>query len=215
MLPFNSCWKSFLEDTDIDWWRRRASGLYEQGEQVYPQREYVFRAFNECPHEDLKVVIVGEEPYEDTSADGLAFSVPSRTRLPLSLCNILNEVVHDLGIAVKHDGDLVRWARQGVLLLNSRLTIGQQGPVRWKDFTRQVLRTIYRNKTRIVFMLWGEHAHASGRDLVNGRNNHLVLRASHPSPRSASSKCCPFVGCEHFRKASAMLAEQGREVNWK
>lgn len=224
MPPFNQSWKSFLGDAYVDRWRRRASALYaQQGQQVYPQQTHVFRAFDKCPIYCLKVVIVGEEPYENKNADGLAFSVSGRTRVPPSLCNILSEIRYDLDIAVRHDGSLVRWARQGVLLLNSSLTVGQRGDsVRWGHFTKKVLKKIYEQRIGVVFMLWGKEANKRGRDFVDNHNGHRVLRSSHPSPQSASNTLQTasntfdsFVDCQHFSRANARLVERGRPpVNW-
>ena len=226
MPPFNQSWRCFLDDAYVDRWRCKAAALYAQpGQKVYPQQADVFRAFNECPFDCLKVVIVGEkpyenEPYENEPADGLAFSVPSRQRVPPTLCNILSEIHHDLDITVKHDGNLVRWARQGVLLLNSSLTVGQMDrSITWGSFTNKVLKKIYERRTGVVFMLWGKAANERGRGFVSDHRGHLVLRSSHPSPQgaspqSASSTSNPFIGCQHFEVANAWLIEQGRPINW-
>ena len=217
MPPFNQSWRCFLGDACVDIWRCRAAALYAQpGQQeVYPQQADVFRAFNECPFDCLKVVIVGEKPYKNGHADGLAFSVPSRQHVPPTLCNILSEIHHDLDITVKHDGNLVRWARQGVLLLNSSLTVGQMGrSITWGSFTNEVLKKIYEQRTGVVFMLWGEAANRRGRGFVDNHNGHRVLRSSHPSPQSASRTSDPFICCRHFEVANAWLVEQGRPINW-
>ena len=134
MPPFIQSWKSFLGDAYVEEWRGRAHALYEQQEPpVFPQQVDVFRAFNECPLDCLKVVIVGEEPYTN-DADGLVFSVPDGIPVPPSLWIIFSEICHDLHIAVQHtNGNLVRWAQQGVLLLNSKLTIGRRR--QWGYFT--------------------------------------------------------------------------------
>ena len=217
MPPFDEPWRQFLGSSRVDKWRRKASCLYAQGYQVYPEQPKVFEAFNVCPHDQLKVVIVGEAPYENDNADGLAFSVPDRERVPLALCNVLNEVLHNLDIAVSHDGNLARWARQGVLLLNSRLTIGQRPhSIRWGKFVDHVLEKISEMPNGVVFMLWGDLAHRRGTDIDN--NRHLVLRSSHPSPKSAFTAVgqhCAFVGCGHFRRANEWLACRDiAEVNW-
>ena len=147
--------------------------------------------------------MVLSEPYDNGDADGLAFSVPGRKRVPQTLCNILSEILHDLGIAVKHDGNLVRWAQQGVLLLNSRLTIGQTpDSIRWGFFTDRVLKKISEERTGIVFMLWGNTAQERGEHIVNN-GEHRVLRSSHPSTKSARNEPNPFVGCQHFSKSMA------------
>lgn len=224
MPPFNQSWKSFLGDAYVDRWRRKARALYAQpGQRVYPQQENVFRAFDECPLDCLKVVIVGEEPYENENADGLAFSVSGRARVPPSLCNILSEIHYDLGIAVGHDGNLERWARRGVLLLNSSLTVGQiSDSIRWGYFAKKVLKKIYEQRTSVMFMIWGKEANERGRDFVDNHNGHRVLRSSHPSPQSASNTLQiasntsgSFVDCQHFSRANEWLEERDRPpVNW-
>ena len=217
MPHVDQTWKRFLGDDLIGRWQGKASGLYGLQQQVYPQRENVFRAFNECPFGELKVVIVGEAPYPNENANGLAFSVQHGKRLPPSLCTILSEVLHDLDIDVKHDGDLTRWARQGVLLLNSSLTIGHTSRIMWGLFTSKVLKAIHQRKCRIVFMLWGSRAVKRGSDL-NDHNGHLVLKSSHPSPisnSSTSTPLSPFRGCQHFLQASDFLANHGKTVDWR
>lgn len=222
MPPFNQSWKSFLGDAYVDGWRRKARALYAQpGQRVYPQQENVFRAFDECPLDCLKVVIVGEEPYENENADGLAFSVPDGIPVPPSLWIIFSEICHDLHIAVQHtNGNLVRWAQQGVLLLNSKLTIGRRR--QWGYFTQFVLRKTSEENDSIVFMLWGAKAQDRGEYIVNNNDEHLVLRSSHPSPQSAFNMPDPafnmpdpFVGCRHFSRANEWLEERDRPpVNW-
>ena len=213
MPPFNQSWKCFLGAAYVDEWRDKARELYaQQGQQVYPQQAHVFRAFNVCPLDCLKVVIVGEEPYENGNADGLAFSVSGRARVPPSLCNILSEIRYDLDIAVRHDGNLVRWAQQGVLLLNSKLTIGRRR--QWGYFTQFVLKKISEEKDGIVFMLWGALAQDRGEHIVNHNDEHLVLRSSHPSPQSAFNMPDPFVGCQHFSQAREWLEQRELAVDW-
>ena len=156
---------------------------------------------------------MGEAPYENENADGLAFSVPDQILVPPSLWIIFSEICHDLHIDVQHtNGNLVRWAQQGVLLLNSKLTIGRRR--KWGYFTQFVLRKISeQNDDGIVFMLWGEKAQDRGEYIVN--DEHLVLRSSHPSPQSAFNMADPFVGCRHFSKANEWLVERGKPpVNW-
>ena len=219
MPPFDTSWRSFLGGAYVDGWRRNAHALYEPaGQEVYPQQANVFRAFQECPRGHLKVVIVGEAPYDNGNADGLAFSVPSGVPVPPSLWIVFSTIwrefdpVHDVQHA---DGNLVRWAQQGVLLLNSRLTIGQiPDSIRWGFFTRRVLEKIYEDMTGIVFMLWGNEAQKRGEHIVNN-GEHLVLRSSHPSPQSAWNEPNPFVGCQHFSRANQWLIQRGHtDVDW-
>ena len=217
MPPFDPSWKRFLGDAYVEDWRQRADGLYTPAGQpcVYPDRRNVFRAFEECPLDCLKVVIVGEDPYGNGHADGLALSVPSGKPVPRSLWIVFSEICHELQITVQHEnGNLARWAQQGVLLLNSRLTIGQKTPIQWESFTGCVLRKISEKKTGVVFMLWGSKARALEPCIV-GSGRHFVLRTSHPSPQGAWHESGPFVGCQHFRRANKWLIGQGRPaVNW-
>ena len=155
---------------------------------------------------------MGEEPYTN-DADGLAFSVPDGIPVPPSLWIIFSEICHDLNIAVQHtNGNLVRWAQQGVLLLNSKLTIGRRR--QWGHFTQFVLQKISEEKDGIVFMLWGAKAQERGEHIVNSNDEHLVLRSSHPSPQSAFNTLDPFVGCRHFSRAREWLEHRGLEVDW-
>lgn len=225
MPPFDQCWKHFLGEATVDCWQRKAADLYDRRQDVHPrQANDVFRAFNECPLARLKVVIVGQAPYDNAPADGLAFSVPDGVPVPPSLWIMFSEICHDLRIPVQHtNGNLERWARQGILLLNSSLTLteGQPGEnVDWDSFIDHVVERISRRvpagpghigptASGIVFMLWGNEAKERERRIVNGSNDHLVLTSSHPAPRSAFRTSKPFVGCRHFSEANAWLARQG------
>jgi len=189
---------------------------YQDGA-VYPAPKNIFRAFDLCPFEKVEVVILGQDPYHgERQATGLAFAVDENTKLPPSLQNIFKEIESDLGAPLVHrDGDLSRWAEQGVLLLNATLTVRAHTPGShqdhgWEQFTDAVIRTLSDEREHLVFMLWGNYARAKGAHI--DRAKHLVLEAPHPSPFSANSG---FFGCKHFSKANDYLLAHGRtSVDW-
>lgn len=189
---------------------------------VFPQPRNIFRAFELCPFDEVKVVILGQDPYHGKGqANGLAFSVSDGVAVPPSLQNIYKEMVADLGLGADvlqsagHNGNLDHWARQGVLLLNATLTVaaGQAGSHQkkgWEEFTDSVIRAISDQKERVVFLLWGRYAQQKGQMIDCSK--HLVLEAAHPSPFSAFSG---FFGCRHFSKANAYLKSHGKEeIRW-
>jgi uracil-DNA glycosylase len=183
---------------------------------VYPPPKYIFNAFDLCPFEKVKVVILGQDPYHGAKqAHGLSFSVPDGVRVPPSLKNIYKELQADLGTSVPTTGNLERWAQQGVLLLNATLTVraGQPGSHQkkgWEEFTDAVIRKISDEKEHVVFMLWGNYAKAK-RELIDD-TKHLVLEAAHPSPYSAN---IGFFGCKHFSRANEYLEKSGiTQIHW-
>jgi len=183
---------------------------------VYPPPKYIFNAFDLCPFDRVKVVILGQDPYHGTAqAHGLCFSVPKGVTIPPSLKNIYKELESDVGIPIPATGNLEKWAEQGVLLLNATLTVraGQPGSHQnkgWEEFTDDVIRRISDEKEHVVFMLWGNYAKAK-RVLIN-TNKHLVLEAAHPSPFSAYNG---FFGCKHFSRANEYLRANGKkEIAW-
>ena len=183
---------------------------------IYPPGPLIFNAFNKTPFDKVKVVLLGQDPYHGPGqAHGLCFSVPEGVQPPPSLINIFKEINSDLGIPVPPNGDLTRWAEQGVLLLNAILTVraGQASSHRehgWEQFTDAVIKTISDKKSGVVFLLWGKYAR-SKKALIDG-NKHLILEAPHPSPYSADYG---FFGCRHFSKANNYLVQQGKEpVKW-
>ncbi|MDE1919296.1 MAG: uracil-DNA glycosylase [Patescibacteria group bacterium] len=189
---------------------------YQEGK-VFPPPKSIFRAFDLCPFEKVKVVILGQDPYHgEKQANGLAFAVDEHTVVPPSLQNIFKEIASDLGKPLVHtDGDLSRWAKQGVLLLNATLTVrahaaGSHQERGWELFTDAAIRALSDEREHLVFMLWGNYAKAKGAHI--DRSKHLVLEAPHPSPFSAANG---FFGCRHFSKANAYLAEHGEEpIHW-
>lgn len=184
---------------------------------VYPPPRDVFRAFDLCPFEKTKMVILGQDPYHGRGqANGLSFAVGKNVPLPPSLQNIFKEIESDLGKPFAHrDGDLARWASQGVLLLNATLTVrasaaGSHQHRGWETFTDAAIRALSEGREHLVFMLWGNYAKAKGASIDHAR--HLVLEAPHPSPFSAASG---FFGCKHFSKANAYLLAHGEApIDW-
>ena len=184
----------------------------------YPPKESIFAAFNYCSFANLKVVIIGQDPYHgEGEANGLCFSVNDGVKIPPSLRNIFRELNDDLGILfMPSSGNLERWARQGVLLLNASLTVRKDKPnshkhLQWNTFTDAVIEIISNEKQNMVFLLWGSFAQKKG--LKIDRNKHLVLECGHPSPMSANQG--KWFGNKHFSKTNAYLAEKGiSEIDW-
>ncbi len=185
---------------------------------VFPTRP--FRALEETPLESVRVVILGQDPYHTRGkAEGLAFSVPEGEKIPPSLRNIFKEIEAEFGGPRRCTTSLLDWARSGVLLLNTILTVEEGRPLShaklgWEAFTGAVVRRVAETSPHAVFLLWGEPAQRFARGIPEGR--HLVLTASHPSPLSASRGKVPFLGCGHFRKANDALLARGLEpVSWR
>ena len=183
---------------------------------VYPPPKQVLRAFDECPFESVKVVILGQDPYHGAGqANGLCFAVNPGVTPPPSLRNIFKELESDVGHAVNRDTDLSRWAAQGVLLLNATLTVradtaGSHQGRGWEQFTDAAIRTLAEEREHLVFILWGNYARKKGAFI--DRTRHLVIESAHPSPFSAHSG---FFGSRPFSKANAYLREMGKgEVVW-
>ncbi|MBQ7342075.1 MAG: uracil-DNA glycosylase [Alistipes sp.] len=179
---------------------------------IYPRGSNIFRAFDKCPFERLKVVIIGQDPYHGPGqAHGLCFSVAEGVPFPPSLQNIFKEVHADTGAEIPLSGNLDRWAEQGVLLLNAVLTVREHEAAShagrgWETFTDAVVRAVAERKEGVVYMLWGSYAQRKGAIADPSRN--LILKAVHPSPLSAYRG---FLGCRHFSQANAYLASIGKE----
>ena len=183
---------------------------------VYPPASKIFEAFNQTPFDDVKVVIIGQDPYHGPGqANGLSFSVNPGVSLPPSLLNIFKEIQAETGAPIPTDGDLSRWARQGVLLLNSSLTVREHEPkshsrAGWETLTDEAVRKLAAEREGIVFMLWGSDAIKKGAFIDRGR--HLVLTSPHPSPLSAHRG---FFGNGHFNKANEYLIQHGKSpIQW-
>lgn len=184
--------------------------------QIFPPGKQIFNAFNLCPFDKVKVVILGQDPYhDDGQANGLCFSVNDNVPFPPSLQNIFKEISDDLKKPIPASGDLTRWAKQGVLLLNSILTVrahqaSSHKDKGWEIFTDRVIKEISENKKNIVFMLWGSYAKNKGIQI--DKSKHLVLTSVHPSPLSVYRG---FFGCKHFSRANEYLREHNiEEIEW-
>ena len=186
--------------------------------EIYPQEKEIFSAFNYCSIKDVKVVIVGQDPYHGKGqANGYCFSVNEGQKHPPSLMNIFKEIEKELGIPYPKSGDLARWASQGVFLLNATLTVesgmaGSHQKQGWETFTDSVIETINKSTEKVVFMLWGGFAKKKGKKI--NRNKHLVLESGHPSPLSAIRGY--WFGNNHFSLCNIFLKKEGKkEIDWK
>jgi uracil-DNA glycosylase len=183
---------------------------------VYPPGKEIFRSFDACDFDKVKVVIIGQDPYHGPGqANGLCFSVREDMKMPPSLVNIFKEIRNDLGKPIPQNGDLERWAHQGVLLLNATLTVRASSPGShqnkgWETFTDAVIKTISDQKEYVVFLLWGAYAQKKGE--IIDRQKHYVLLSPHPSPFSADRG---FFGNKHFSKTNDYLKSKGlKEIDW-
>ncbi|MBQ0077485.1 MAG: uracil-DNA glycosylase [Bacteroidales bacterium] len=183
---------------------------------IYPPGNSIFKAFDLCPLDNVKVVILGQDPYHGPGqAMGLSFSVPEGIAMPPSLRNIYHEIETDLGVRMSSSPDLTPWAQQGVLLLNAILTVRGGQPashsaIGWQQFTDAVISTISQRCSGVVFMLWGNFARSKAALIDPSR--HLILEAAHPSPLARGA----FFGCRHFSRANAYLCANGRgPIDWK
>ncbi len=220
-VRIESGWKEALKDEfSKDYFRQLTDYIRSEYQRtdckVYPAAKNIFAAFDECPYDKVKVVIIGQDPYHGPGqAHGLCFSVNPGVAMPPSLRNIFKEVSADTGAPMPADGSLTRWANQGVLLLNSALTVREHQPkshsgIGWETFTDAVVEKLNRDKEGLVFILWGSDAIAKGKKI--DRAKHLVLESVHPSPLSASRG---FFGNHHFTRANAYLESQGKTpIEW-
>lgn len=187
------------------------------GKTVYPPGKLIFNAFNSTPLPNVKVVIIGQDPYhQPQQAMGLSFSVPQGVRIPPSLRNVYKELARSIeGFTPPHHGDLSHWAEQGVFLLNAVLTVEQSkaashSKIGWQTFTDAVIRTISGQRTGVVFMLWGNFAKRKA-ELIDASKHH-ILQAVHPSPLAGNG----FQGCNHFAHANELLQQQGAQpIDWQ
>lgn len=221
-IAIHDSWKNVLEKEFEQAYfqqlteRVRQAYIHQKGS-IFPKGSQIFRAFDLCPFDQLKVVILGQDPYPTRGhAHGLCFSVEPDVRpFPKSLLNIFKEIHGDLGISMPENGNLARWAEQGVLLLNSSLTVEEGMPdshkgFGWEKFTDAVIQTINGEKTGIVFILWG--AKAISKEAFIDHSKHLILKSVHPSPLSAHRG---FFGCKHFSKTNEFLKMMEQtEIQW-
>ncbi len=185
--------------------------------QIYPAGNNIFKAFEKTPFQQVKLVILGQDPYHGPNqAHGLSFSVQDGVAIPRSLKNIFKELQSDIGISIPTSGNLTAWAEKGVLLLNASLTVRANEPashaqIGWLNFTDAVISILSSNKKDLVFLLWGKFAQEK-QLLIDGRK-HFVLKAAHPSPFSADKG---FFGCKHFSKSNEFLMQKGIDpIDWK
>ncbi len=218
-VKIEDSWKEVLQDEfSKEYFIELTSKVREAylSKTVFPSPELVFNAFDLCPFDQVKVVILGQDPYHGPGqAHGLSFSVPDGVRTPPSLQNIYKEIRDDLGKDIPTSGNLERWAKQGVLLLNATLTVemaqaNSHQAFGWEKFTDAVIKAISDQKEHVVFMLWGSYARS--KSALIDWEKHSILEAPHPSPLSAHRG---FLGCKHFSQANSYLKEQGLgEIAW-
>lgn len=218
-VKIEESWKQALQaEFEKPYFAKLVSYLHSEkakGEVIYPSGPNIFRAFELTPIQNIKVVILGQDPYHNPGqAMGLSFSVPEGMPAPPSLLNIFKEIQNDIGVQMSGNPNLEPWAKQGVLLLNAILTVrgGQAAShqnIGWEEFTDAVISHISNNCKGIVFMLWGNFARSKAA-LINP-NRHLILEAPHPSPLARGA----FFGCKHFSKANNFLTFMGKKpIDW-
>lgn len=221
-VQLDESWKynlaEFLLSPQMDALRDFLLQEKQQNKVIYPPSSLIFNALNTTPLNQVKVVIIGQDPYHGPNqAHGLSFSVQRGVALPPSLRNIFHELHTDLGIPVPRHGDLTHWAEQGVLLLNSVLTVQAGQPTShqkqgWEDFTDHVIDVLNQQREHIVFILWGAYAQRKGQRI--DPNKHLILKAAHPSPLAANRG--GFFGCKVFSKSNNYLKQNGIEpIDWQ
>lgn len=220
MVSFNNDWDQLLaQEFSKEYYLNLRQFLIREYKHytIYPNMYNIFEALKLSSRKDTKVVILGQDPYHgEGQAHGLAFSVPPSIPIPPSLMNIFKELHSDLGCTIPNNGCLIPWAKQGVLLLNTSLTVRANMPNShrgkgWEIFTDKVIELVNEKETPVVFMLWGNNAKQKAKLIDNDR--HLVLTSVHPSPLSAFGG---FFGCRHFSKANEFLRQTGQtEINWQ
>lgn len=218
-VKIEESWRSRLQsEFDAPYFEKLTNFVRQEYQQcrIFPPGRLIFNAFNLCPFDKTKVVIIGQDPYHELGqAQGLSFSVPEGVRIPPSLINIYKEIQDDLGVPMNPSGDLTRWAQQGVLLLNATLTVreGHAGSHQghgWEQFTDAVIRVLSKERTGLVFILWGSYAQSKA--YMIDQQKHLVLKSVHPSPLSAHRG---FFGNHQFSKTNAYLVQQGlTPIQW-
>lgn len=218
-VKIESGWKALLNgEFNKDYFKALTEFLIAEkasGKIIFPKGSLIFNCFDSTPFDDVKVVILGQDPYHNPGqAHGLSFSVPDGVKFPPSLVNIFKELQTDLGVEPPASGCLSRWAAQGVFLLNAILTVraseaASHSKIGWIEFTDSVIKLISDNKTGVVFLLWGNFAKGK-KALIDG-SKHFVLEAAHPSPLAGGA----FFGCKHFSKTNEILLSLGKEpINW-
>ncbi len=219
-IKINDDWKEFLkEEFNKNYFleiKKRYIQALNNNAIIYPPANLTFNAFNLTPLDGLKIVLLGQDPYhQPNQAMGLSFSVPYGVKIPPSLLNIYKELKTDLDIEPSKSGDLSSWAKQGILLLNSILSVEAGKPAShsswgWQEFSDAVISKLSLEKSGLIFMLWGNYA-KSKKALID-TNKHFILEAAHPSPLARTG----FLGCKHFSKANEILRNLGKNpINWR
>jgi len=218
-LDLPNSWKALLSDeSDKDYFQKLTDFVNDEysSHEIFPSRELIFNAFDKCSVEDVKVVILGQDPYHTPGvAHGLCFSVPDGVKIPPSLRNIYKELLTDVDKEIPKTGNLEHWAEQGVLMLNATLTVrsheaGSHQKKGWETFTDTVIKKISDSKEDVVFILWGAYAQKKG--ALIDESKHYILKSVHPSPLSASRG---FFGQKHFSKTNEFLSSKGLpEISW-
>jgi len=218
-ITIHESWKSKLYDQfTAPYFLQLKEFLVDEKKQysVFPPGKQIFAAFDHTPFENIKVVIIGQDPYHGPGqANGLCFSVSPGIAKPPSFTNIFKELEVDLGIPIPKSGNLEPWADQGVLLLNATLTVranqaGSHQKKGWEQFTDSVIKTISEQRKGVIFLLWGRFAHTK-EELID-KNKHFILKAAHPSPLARGA----FFGCKHFSKTNELLQQQGlKPIDWR
>ena len=220
ILHLHKEWKKFLrEELNSNHFQSIISNLEieRKNHTIFPKNDVIFEAFNFTKPSNIKIVILGQDPYHGKDqAQGLAFSVPNGMKIPPSLRNIFKELQSDLNHSISSNGNLYSWAKQGILLLNSTLTVreriaGSHQGLGWETFTDSVIKKISDEKVGVIFLLWG--AFAKKKSVLIDNNKHHILTAPHPSPFSAYRG---FLGCRHFSKTNKILLNNNQPpINWK
>jgi uracil-DNA glycosylase len=219
-IQLEPSWKALLKDEfSQDYFSLIKQFILNEkakGKAVYPPGKLMFNAFNLTPFDQVKVVILGQDPYHGLGqAHGLSFSVPFGVKTPPSLQNIYKEIEHDLGFIIPNHGNLETWAKQGVLLINAVLSVNAGEPAShkaagWENFTNAVIYHLSQQRKNLVFLLWGRFAQQ--KELLIDTSKHLILKAAHPSPFSAYQG---FIGCKHFSKTNEYLIQNGlAPIDW-
>ncbi|EGK8255411.1 uracil-DNA glycosylase [Campylobacter coli] len=219
-IKINDDWKEFLkEEFNKNYFleiKKRYIQALNNNAIIYPPANLTFNAFNLTPLDKLKIVLLGQDPYhQPNQAMGLSFSVPYGVKIPPSLLNIYKELKTDLNIEPSKSGDLSSWAKQGILLLNSILSVEARKPAShsswgWQEFSDAVISKLSLEKSGLIFVLWGNYA-KSKKALID-TNKHFILEAAHPSPLARTG----FLGCKHFSKANEILRNLGKNpINWQ
>jgi uracil-DNA glycosylase len=220
-IQIEESWKEVLkEEFQKTYFERIVTFLKAEkasGKVIYPPGSLIFNAFTQTPFSIVKVVIIGQDPYHNKGqAHGLSFSVPDGVAKPASLLNIFKELKNDSGLEISQNGNLQKWASQGVLLLNASLSVREHEPgshsqIGWLQFTDAVIKKISDDKEGIIFLLWGKFAQE--KQYLIDESKHFVLKAAHPSPFSADKG---FFGCKHFSKTNQLLIQQNKQpIDWK